>query len=167
MHATYRLKTNYLDIYPLQYWNINLLLNTCSFYRKFLFIFSLNLSENTQNVHFRGAKFQNFSGSMPPDPSSVLAPLALHPILTGLTLNYFRRACYYQWLIFSMILRIFGHPHLLLCFSSIWFAKVESVGRQKKTQVGQNVERHEIKAYKMQVYQELIQYLLFVKDIVN
>ena len=38
-----------------------------------------------------------------------------------------------------------GHPHLFLCFSSIWFAKVGLVGRQKK--IGQNVQRHEIKAY--------------------
>ena len=30
-----------------------------------------------------------------------------------------------------------GHPHLFLCFSSIWFAKVGSVGQQKK--VGQNI----------------------------
>ena len=36
--------------------NINFLLNTCNFHRKFRFIFSLNLSENTQNVHFREAK---------------------------------------------------------------------------------------------------------------
>ena len=49
-----------------------------------------------------------------------------------------------------------GHPHLFLCFSSVSFAKVGSVGRQKekkrqkekeKAKVGQNVQRHEIKAY--------------------
>ena len=34
-----------------------------------------------QNVHFVEAKCQNFPGSMPPDPPSVLAPLALDPIL--------------------------------------------------------------------------------------
>ena len=42
--------------------NINLLLNTCNFHLKFRFIFSLNLSKNMQNVHFREAKFQNFPG---------------------------------------------------------------------------------------------------------
>ena len=31
-------------------------------------LFSLILSENTQNVHFREAKFRNFPGSMPPGP---------------------------------------------------------------------------------------------------
>ena len=35
--------------------------------------------------------FKILRGSMPPDPPSVLAPLALHPIFAGLTLNYFRR----------------------------------------------------------------------------
>ena len=46
--------------------NINLLLNTCNFHRKFRFIFSLNLSENRQNVQFREAKFQNFPGELAP-----------------------------------------------------------------------------------------------------
>ena len=46
--------------------NINLLPNTCNFHCKFWFIFSLNLSENMQNVHFREAKFQNFSGNIRP-----------------------------------------------------------------------------------------------------
>ena len=84
-------------IYPLycNEININLLLNTCNFYRKFRFIFSLNLSENKQNVHFREAKLQNFPGSMPPEPPCVLAPL-----------NCFRRACYYKWLILSMIMTL-------------------------------------------------------------
>ena len=50
--------------------------------------------------------FKILRGSMPPDPPSVLAPLALHPIFAGLTLNYFRRACCYQWRILGMILRI-------------------------------------------------------------
>ena len=40
--------------------NINLLPNTCNFYRKFRFMFSLHLSENAQNVHFREAQVQNF-----------------------------------------------------------------------------------------------------------
>ena len=44
--------------------NVNLLLNTCNFHRKFRFIFSLILSENAPNVHFREAiilKFKNLS----------------------------------------------------------------------------------------------------------
>ena len=86
--------------------NINLLLNTCNFHRKFRFVFSLNLSENTQNVHFREAQFQNFPGEHAPGPPSVLAPLALHPIFAGLTLNCFRRGCYYQWVILQIKLRI-------------------------------------------------------------
>ena len=42
--------------------NITLLPNTCIFHPKFQFSFSLHLSENAQNVHFREAKFQNFQG---------------------------------------------------------------------------------------------------------
>ena len=34
--------------------------------------------------------------SMLPDPLSLLVPLALDPTFAGLTLNCFRRACYYQ-----------------------------------------------------------------------
>ena len=49
--------------------NINLLPNTCNFHRKFQFIFSLHLSENAQNMHFREAQFQNFPGAHAPDPS--------------------------------------------------------------------------------------------------
>ena len=46
---------------------INLLSNTCNLHREFRFIFSsVHLSENAQNVHFRGAKFQNFSGDHAP-----------------------------------------------------------------------------------------------------
>ena len=48
--------------------NINLLLNTCNFHRKFRFIFLLDLSENTQNVPFREANFQNFPGEHVPGP---------------------------------------------------------------------------------------------------
>ena len=48
--------------------NINLLLNTCNFHRKFRFIFSLNLSDNTQSVHSREAKFQNFPEEHAPGP---------------------------------------------------------------------------------------------------
>ena len=97
----------------IHYWteiNINLLLNTCNFDRKIRpFIFSLNLSENTQNVHFREDKFQNFLGQHAPDPPSALAPLALDLIFAGLTLNCFRRACYYQWVILSIILRVLNY----------------------------------------------------------
>ena len=86
--------------------NINLLPNTCNFHRKIRFIFSLRLSKNGQNVHFREAKFQNFPGEHVPDSPSVLASSALHIIFAGLTLNCFRRACYFQWVILSIILRI-------------------------------------------------------------
>ena len=37
--------------------------------------------------------FKISRGSMPPNPSSVTAPLALDPILVGSTLYCFRRAC--------------------------------------------------------------------------
>ena len=43
---------------------------------------------------------------MPAEPPSLLAPLSLHLISDGLTLNYFRRAWYYQWVILSIILRV-------------------------------------------------------------
>ena len=33
-------------------------------------------------------------------------PSVLDPIFTGLTLNCFNRACYYQWVILSIILLI-------------------------------------------------------------
>ena len=59
--------------------NVNLLLNTCNFHRRFRLIFSLILAENAPNMDLREAKFQNFPGSMPRDPSTVLAPLALDP----------------------------------------------------------------------------------------
>ena len=71
--------------------DINLLLKTYSFHRKFRFIFSLILSENAPNVHFREAKFQNFPGNSPrpppPPPPSVLAPSALVPIFAGPTMG--------------------------------------------------------------------------------
>ena len=76
--------------------NINLLPNTCNFHRKIRFIFLLHLSQNAQNVHFREAKFQNFPGKHAPGPPSVLAPSALDTIFAGLTLDYFRQACYFQ-----------------------------------------------------------------------
>ena len=43
---------------------------------------------------------------MPPDPPSVLAPLALDTIFAGLTINCFHRSCYFKWGIVSIILRI-------------------------------------------------------------
>ena len=48
--------------------NINLLPNTCNFHCKIRFIFSLHLSKNAQNVHFREAKFKNFPGELAPGP---------------------------------------------------------------------------------------------------
>ena len=61
-----------LWIYPLLYWNF---WNKCQFaakymqfHRNFRLIFSLHLSENAQNVHFREAKFQNFPGEHAPGP---------------------------------------------------------------------------------------------------
>ena len=41
-----------------------------------------------EKLHFKISR-----GSMPPDPSTVPAPLALNPILVGSTLYCFRRAC--------------------------------------------------------------------------
>ena len=86
--------------------NINLLPNTCNFHRKCRFIFSLHVSENAQNVHFREAQFQVFPGRHAPGPPSVLAPLMLDTVFAGLTLICFRVACYYQGVILSIILRI-------------------------------------------------------------
>ena len=48
--------------------NVNLLLNTCNFHSKFRFIFSLIISENAPNVHFREAKSQNLPGKHAPGP---------------------------------------------------------------------------------------------------
>ena len=59
------MKNSYLDIYITEI-NVNLLLNTCNFHRKFWLIFSLILSENATNVDFREAKFQNFPGGACP-----------------------------------------------------------------------------------------------------
>ena len=58
--------------------------------------------------------FKISRGSMPPDPPSVLAPLVLDPIFTGLTLDCFRRACCYQWVILSIILRILNTQKMSL-----------------------------------------------------
>ena len=67
--------------------------------------------------------------------------------------------------------------HLFFCFSSIWFAKVGSVGRSAKKKKNERIwpersmTRNEsvfLKSYlKVQVYQELIQYLLSVKVFIN
>ena len=118
---TFRLKTNYLDI-PITACpeiKINFLLDTYNFHRKFRFIFSLNLSEITQNVQLREAEFQNFPGEhVPGSPYSVLAPSALDPISAGLTLKCFRWSCYYQWAIVSKILRILITQNHLFFFTS-------------------------------------------------
>ena len=55
------------------------------FHRKFRLIFSLILSENAPNMDFTEAKFQNFPGSMPPDPLTVLVLLVLDPSLARST----------------------------------------------------------------------------------
>ena len=80
--------------------NINLLPNTCSFHRKFRGYISLSMRKTCSLEKL------NFPGSMPPDPPSVLAPSVLDTIFAGLTLNCFRRACYFQSVILSIILRI-------------------------------------------------------------
>ena len=76
--------------------------------------FSLHLSANAQNVHFREAKFQNFLGEHAPGPPSILALSALDIIFARLTLKCFRRACYFQSIILSIILRIFVHKKMFL-----------------------------------------------------
>ena len=53
-------------------------------------------------------------GSIPPDPPSTLALSALDIIFAGLTLKCFRRACYFQSIILSIILRIFVHKKMFL-----------------------------------------------------
>ena len=50
--------------------------------------------------------FKIFRGSMPRDLPSLLAPSALDTIWAQLTLNCFRRAGYFQWVILTMILRV-------------------------------------------------------------
>ena len=81
-------------INPLLNWN------KCQFAAKHMPQFSLSVlvhfSENAPNMHFREAKFQIFPEEHAPGPPySVLAPLALDPILAGPTLNCFRRAWYW------------------------------------------------------------------------
>ena len=48
--------------------DVNLLLNTCNFHRKFRLIFSLILAENAPNMDLREVKFQNFPGEHAPGP---------------------------------------------------------------------------------------------------
>ena len=83
--------------------NVNLLPNTCSFHRKFRRYISLRMRNmcTIEKLNFKISR-----GSMPPDPPSVLVPSALNTILAGLTLNCFGRACYFQSVILSIILRI-------------------------------------------------------------
>ena len=78
--------------------------------------FSLHLSENAQNVHFREAKFQNFPGEhqCPRTPLAYSRFRSLDIVFAGLTLKYFRRACYFQSLILSIILRIFVDKKMFL-----------------------------------------------------
>ena len=56
-------------------------------------------------MHFREVKFQNFPGEHAPGPPYCTRAV-LHTIFAGLTLNCFRRACYYQWVKLSIILLI-------------------------------------------------------------
>ena len=119
--ATYRLKTNYFDLsvtVPKSI-SINFFLNTCNFHRKFRFIFSLNISENTQNVHFREAKFQNCPGGGGGGRGHASGPpkCTLDPIFAVIILNCFRRACYYQWILVSIMLRILNTQKHFSCFS--------------------------------------------------
>ena len=50
-------------------------------------------------------KFKISGGSMPPEPPNVFAPSAIDTNFAGLTLDCFRRSCYYQSVILSIILR--------------------------------------------------------------
>ena len=83
--------------------NINLLPNTCSFHHRFWRYISLRMRKmcTLEKLNFKIPR-----ETMPPDPPSVLAPSALDSIFAGLTLNCFRRACYFQSVILTIILRI-------------------------------------------------------------
>ena len=83
--------------------NINLLPNTCSFHCKFRRYISLRMRKmcTLEKLNFKISR-----GSMPPDPPSIPAPSALDIIFARLTLNCFRRACYFQSAILSIILCI-------------------------------------------------------------
>ena len=85
--------------------NIKLLPNTCNFYRKFRFIFRYISLRMRKMCILEKINFKISRGSMPPDPSA-LASLVLDAIFAGLTLNCFRRACYYHRVILNMISRI-------------------------------------------------------------
>ena len=77
--------------------NINLLPNTCNFHRKFQFIFFRFISLRMPKMCT--LEKLNF-------PPSILAPSTLDIIFAGLTLKCFRRACYFQSVIVSIILCI-------------------------------------------------------------
>ena len=83
--------------------NTNLLPNTYSFHRKFWRYISLRMRKMCplEKLNFKISR-----GSMPSDPPSVLAPSALDSIFAGLTLKCFRRACYFQSVILTVVLRI-------------------------------------------------------------
>ena len=85
--------------------NINLLPNTCSFSCSGSFFHYIFLRMCKMCI-LEKLNFKISQGSMPSDPPSVLTPLALDPIFVGLALNCFRQACYYHWVILSIILRI-------------------------------------------------------------
>ena len=72
--------------------NINLLPNTCSFHRKFWRYISLRMRKmcTLEKLNFKISR----------------TPLAYDSIFAGLTLNCFRRACYFQSVILTVILRI-------------------------------------------------------------
>ena len=97
-------------IYPLLYWNFwnkyQFAAKYMQFHRNFRLIFSLHLSKNAQMCTLEKLNFKISRGSIPPDPPSLLAPSALDTIWPGLTLNCFRRACYFQSVTLTMILRI-------------------------------------------------------------
>ena len=82
----------------LRIWGSNKLLSDCCLtYAFFTASFSSLFHKFSQRMRkicfFREAKYQNFPGGIPSDPPSLLVPSALNPILTGPTLNCFRRAC--------------------------------------------------------------------------
>ena len=83
--------------------NINLLPKTCSFHRKFRRYISLRMHKMCT---LEKQNFKISRGSMSPGSPSVLVPSELDTIFAELTLNCFRRACYFQSVILGIILRI-------------------------------------------------------------
>ena len=77
--------------------------NTCNFHRTFRFIFSLHLSENAQNVHFREAKFQNFPEEHVPGTPYCTRAFGARNYFCRTSSELLRRVCYYQWVIVSII----------------------------------------------------------------